>query len=169
VSGAEAKNIAPLISWLPLIIAIISIVGGVIVSNTQKAIDRRHQVLLDRRIFYREVLEILRKGVLSAVAKDPQQFVETYEQLYRVESNAMLSCPDPVIKKLRQAMEALLRFQSANAVENSSAESTSSELGQYNEKFEQLVSAMRADTFSDTKVEGRLSFSAFGFSVGINK
>ena len=160
------------IDWLPLLIAIVSIVGGAIIYQIQKATDRKNQILQERRELYRRLVVAVRELPRALIYEEKSDIAVEQVKIWGLLGELLVCAPDNVVEKC-EALEAaidkaiLARFE--NELDDY-AKTGHIYFGEIIEALNDAVYEMRIDTFGDstiTKQAISAMLSGFEISIGL--
>ena len=122
-------------SWVPIVTALIAIVGGAVAYWNQKRVDRRESLNERRRSVYQRFLEALFDHVEFRTD-------ETRRAYDRIKCELLLVASDRVLKELPMVQEASTMDMNALGPED------------VHNRVSALFKAMRKDSFERTEIEG---------------
>jgi len=155
--------------WLPLIVAIVGLVGGAIIYQIQKATDRKNQILLERRDLYRKLVVSVRE-IMPALfdVNNRDEMVVRHIGFTSLVGELLVCAPDQVVKgcenlehSVREAVVAGLSKDEKKLRESAKT---------VEKALETAIFQMRRDTFGDSQIGMILIerlVSDFGISIGL--
>ena len=160
--------------WLPLVIAIVGLVGGAILYNVQKAVDRRNQIHQERREIYRRFVicyNDLNHHIILDAETDTQ--MDRLGTLRKVCAEIAVTAPDDVVSNCEDIPRlfgkvGVCRYPvDGSDVDEEAVNKAESAL---HLKYLDAIAAMRRDSFSDTVISRKtLENVISGFLVSIGK
>lgn len=159
-------------NWIAIFVPLLTLIGGAIVYNIQKAVDRKNQLRAERRELYRKFVALFSE-VHSYIGRNKplEDVVDRFVTLKSVEAEILVCAPDHVVEGLKALTKEMAAYAaSINKDKEIQAERRVSVKSAYDE----AVSAMRRDVLGESMISVRdiAEFSAAfanGFTISIGR
>ena len=123
------------VPWLPLLVTLITVIGGLLAYGFQRKIDRREALNIQRRDLYKRFLETL----FDHVEERSEQSRHAYD---RSKCELLLVASDNVLKEMPMLQEASVMDMNALGP------------GDVHDRVTPVIKAMRKDCFEKSNIEG---------------
>ena len=135
---------------ISILVPLFGLAGAAILYGLQKSIDRKNQILSERRILYREFISIAQDARVKLwMTKDGA--VESWFTDYKtIIGELMVTAPDPVIEAAMK-FDDTIRYLPRHKRDDSKVE-FKKEFSELTGRYAELVFQMRKDSFGKTKV-----------------
>lgn len=149
LSNMTNEELDVLKTALPVLIAAVTLIGGGIVYNWQKSIDRKNQIRSERRDLYRKFLVTARAIQTALLANSTEEeFVDLYSRLDRILAELLVCAPDDIINACEELGPS---FVNAAQVKLGDKDGIfGDEYTKSSNVFDRVVLSMRKDVFGET-------------------
>ncbi|MDA9979979.1 hypothetical protein N9E38_00900 [Yoonia sp.] len=140
-----------MIQTLPVLLALLTILGGALVYSYQRGVDRRDQIQLERRRLYRDfivVSQTLRLTIWQTSADPKDIWYSDYKAKF---GELMITAPDEVMEKISAFDITVRRCFALKASDDTSFFDV--EYKKLSNDYLGVVAAMRRDSFTDSKFD----------------
>ncbi|UWR33313.1 hypothetical protein K3759_15450 [Sulfitobacter sp. W027] len=143
--------------FTPVLLGILTIVGGFVLYGRQKSLDRKNEILQERRQLYRKFVGLAQQLQTHRLTGSEAAAKTDYPKFKIVLAELMVTAPDHVVKPLQELdrnIAALLskRFGGNPKTDHFGVENSEADLAAtVSASFNEAVSEMRLDSFSDSQ------------------
>lgn len=158
--------------FLPVALTALTLFGGAIIYGFQKSLDRKNQIMQERRELYREYVSKTQQLVMNGLLTKRDLASEEFPGYRALHFQIIVSAPDSVVNPLvamDEKLNDLMNFQFKDNLEEGSdflPSKVRDYRGEFQGAFDEVVAAMRRDSFSDTNVSAVLLAAARSAAVG---
>jgi hypothetical protein len=156
-------------SLLPIFIALLTLIGGGIVYNVQKSVDRSNQMRAERRDLYRKLVRSFHNFVLFELKGTNASIESDLLEFRSIEAEIIVCAPDHVVKAIK-GLSSKMALYAAEYLEKNEKREAFNEL---KDTYKQAVAEMRKDVLGSTSISSKMIgeiLSGFTASIkGANK
>ncbi|MBO9434121.1 hypothetical protein J7394_07895 [Ruegeria sp. R13_0] len=157
----SSEHLEILKSLLPVLVALLTLTGGGIVYNWQKSIDRKNQILQERRTLYRNFMGKVQQLLLDKQMDKADKAVEHFLEFKLLIAELLVTAPDKVIAPLKSTDAAMKNLMRVTFTSNSGTpfddDDTASAERDFFDAYEKTLIEMRRDSFGDTEVTDKFA------------
>ena len=135
-------------NWIALVVPLLGLVGAAVLYGFQKSIDRKNQILSERRTMYREFISIAQDARVKVFMEPdgaPASWFNAYKSKF---GELMVTAPDEVVEAAKD-FDDTIRFLPKFKKNNSTADFKVKN-AELTGKYAELVFQMRKDSFGKT-------------------
>lgn len=142
---------------IPVLLGIVTLIGGGVVYNWQKGADRKNQILQERRELYRRFIGKAQKLQIHRTTKNIERVRADYPDFKVLLAELLVTAPDNVVGTLKDMDVSISALLSRVFSENSNGESFGDQtdeatlVAKAQKDFDTTISQMRKDSFEKTE------------------
>lgn len=149
-----AEDLATLKALLPVLLAALTLVGGVVVYNIQKAVDRKNSIHQERREVYRAFVvaytDLIHRINVRATMDEQ---MAALNGLDRIHAELAVSAPDGVVNACADISMLVAKYAAEHTKEEDQRDPKVNDEAflEMHEKYRDAVDEMRKDSFKSTE------------------
>lgn len=145
-------------TFLPIGLTLVTIIGGIVVYWFQRSLDRKNQILQERRELYRAFINRAQLLQLHRLTNKKDEAWDVFEEFKLLLAELLVTAPDTVVEPLKglnsDMTAALSKSFTASRDDDpyDDVTSLSALVSKMEASFDIVVAEMRKDTFNDTEL-----------------
>ncbi|SFK10310.1 hypothetical protein [Celeribacter marinus] len=136
-------------NWIAIAVPILGLVGGAIVYQIQRSIDRSNQLRAERRDLYRKLVALFDDCIVEFHNKDVGASFASYREFRKIQAEILVCAPDAVVEKLKPVSTAII---AAGAELGGDSSVRKARIKSMEDVMDAAIHAMRGDVLGSSKI-----------------
>ncbi|MDF1718824.1 MAG: hypothetical protein P1U75_19490 [Antarcticimicrobium sp.] len=147
-------------NWIAIFVPFVGLVGGAIVYQVQKTVDRANQLRAERRDLYRKLVSTFNDFNVSVLLNKTSEALEAFIAYKGLEAETIVCAPDHVVQALENLSGLMASYASERRKNEANKADMSEEVKKTSEEvrkaYDSAVEAMRVDVLGKTMISASM-------------